>query len=101
MPALAVPKLIELTGFDRRRAVALANAKLFRALAWRALRDGNTNGALRAANARTAACIVIQQAKREALVNRMAMDALASDQPAHATPLPSTLPQADASHLVA
>ena len=56
---------VGLNGLSGRRAVALANAKWFRALAWKALRDGGPKGALRAANARAAARIVIQQAKRE------------------------------------
>jgi hypothetical protein len=58
-------------------AVALANIRWFRAMAWRALRDGSPQGLLRAANARAAARIVLQQAKRDALVNRLVTDALA------------------------
>ncbi|TXM99647.1 hypothetical protein FV242_24740 [Methylobacterium sp. WL64] len=60
-----------------RRAIALANAQWFRAMAWRALRDGSPRGDIRAANARAAARIVIRQAKRDALVNRLVTDALA------------------------
>ena len=60
-----------------RRAIALANAQWFRAMAWRALRDGSPKGDIRAANARAAARIVIRQAKRDALVNRLVTDALA------------------------
>lgn len=57
------------------RAVAIANTKWFRALAWKALRDDRPNGKLRAANARAAAWIVLRQAKREAVVKRMMLDA--------------------------
>ncbi|MCJ2093352.1 hypothetical protein MKK67_12775 [Methylobacterium sp. J-072] len=60
-----------------RRTIALANARWFRAMAWRALRDGAPKGALRAANARAAARIVLRQARRDALVNRLVTDALA------------------------
>jgi hypothetical protein len=45
-------------------------------MAWRALRDGGPKGVLRAANARAAARIVLRQARRDALVNRLATDAL-------------------------
>ncbi|MHB2209236.1 hypothetical protein [Methylobacterium sp. CM6257] len=62
-----------------RRAAALANAKWFRALAWRTLRDGGPQAELRAANARAAARIMLRQAKREALVARMAREALQAD----------------------
>ena len=60
-----------------RHAIALANARWFRAMAWRALRDGAPRGELRAANARAAARIVLRQAKRDALVHRLVTDALA------------------------
>ena len=59
-----------------RRAAALANVRWFRALAWRALRDGGPRAELRASNARAAARIVLRQAKREALVARLARQAL-------------------------
>ena len=58
-----------------RRAVALANALWFRALAWRALRDGAPKAELRATNARAAARIVLRQARREALVRRLVLGA--------------------------
>ncbi|TXM89810.1 hypothetical protein [Methylobacterium sp. WL116] len=58
-----------------RRAVALDNALWFRALAWRALRDGAPKAELRAANARAAARIVLRHARREALVRRLVLDA--------------------------
>jgi len=60
-----------------RRSIALANARWFRAMAWRALRDGAPKGELRAANARAAARIALGQARRDALVNRLVTDALA------------------------
>ena len=60
-----------------RRAVALANVRWFRAVAWRAMRDGHPHGTLRATHARAAARIVLRQAKRDALVNRLVTDALA------------------------
>ena len=67
---------------------------------WRVerLRDGNPNAALRAANARAAARIVIQQAKREARISRMAIAALVSDLPARATTPPPMFPQAGEWH---
>ena len=74
-----VPELITCAPFAERRAIALANAKWFRALAWRALRDGQAHGSMRAARARAAARIVLQQAKRDALINTMAFAALAAD----------------------
>ena len=58
-----------------RRAVALDNALWFRALAWRALRDGAPKAELRAANARATARIVLRQVRREALVRRLVLDA--------------------------
>jgi hypothetical protein len=60
-----------------RHAVAIANIRWFRAMAWRALRDGGPQGVLRAANARAAAHIVLRHARRDALVNRLVTDALA------------------------
>lgn len=62
---------------SNHRAVALANIRWFREMAWRALRDGSPQGLLRAANARAAARIVLRQARRDALVNRLVTDALA------------------------
>lgn len=72
-------KLTERGAFNERRAVAVANAKWFRAMAWRAVREGSPGGQQRAANARAAARIVLRQAKRDALINRMANDVLMSD----------------------
>jgi hypothetical protein len=60
-----------------RRAIALANVRWFRAMAWRALRDGRAQGELRASNARAAARIVLRQARRDALVNRLVSNAMA------------------------
>jgi hypothetical protein len=51
-----------------RRAIAITNANWFRALAWKALRDGGPKSELRASNARTAARIVLRQARRDARV---------------------------------
>ena len=59
------------------RTVAIANIRWFRAMAWRALRDGQPHAELRAANARTAARIVLRQARRDAMVDRLMTDALA------------------------
>lgn len=67
----------EPTGAERRRAIAIGNINWFRAVAWRALRDGGPKAELRAANARTAARIVLKQARRDALVSRITTDALA------------------------
>ena len=71
--------LVDVRGALHRRAVALANVRWFRAMAWRALRDGGPQGELRAANSRAAARIVLRQAKREAIVGRMAREALQAD----------------------
>lgn len=62
-----------------RRAIALANVRWFRVMAWRALRDGAPKAELRAANARAAARIVLRQARRDPLVSRLVRDALAVD----------------------
>ena len=67
---LAAPS--RLTG---HRAIALANAKWFHTLAWKALRDGRLNGEIRAANARSAARIVLRRAQGEAVLRRLMLDA--------------------------
>ncbi|MGV7034775.1 hypothetical protein [Methylobacterium symbioticum] len=79
MLTLTAPESISRGAFAERRAVAIANVHWFRAMAWRALRDGGPQAALRAANARAAARIVLRQAKRDALVSRMANAALTAD----------------------
>jgi hypothetical protein len=79
MAAATVEKPLDVGGPMSRRAAALANIKWFRALAWRVLRDGGPQAALRAANARAAARIILRQARRDALVNQMARDALQDD----------------------
>lgn len=76
MPTLDAQRATQRNGLAERHAIAVANANHFRALAWRALRDGAPNGTARAANARAAARIVLRQAKRDALVYRIANDAL-------------------------
>ncbi|WP_244478422.1 hypothetical protein [Methylobacterium sp. Leaf113] len=91
IPSLSMPPdATELTGLARRRAIAIGNANWFRAVAWKALRDGSPNAGVRAANARAAARIVLRQARRDALVNRITSEALAYDRPAI---LPATLPE--------
>jgi hypothetical protein len=77
MSVLAPSGAEELTGAARRRGIAISNINWFRAVAWKALRDGGPKAELRAANARTAARIVLKQARRDALVTRMTTDALA------------------------
>ena len=69
-------KPLDVGGPISRRAAALANVKWFRALAWRTLRDGGPQAELRAANARTAARIILKKAKREAVVARIEREAL-------------------------
>ena len=71
MSSLAEAALSRANGFAERRAIARANANWFRKLAVRALRDGCPGSALRAANARKAARLVLAQARREAMVRRM------------------------------
>jgi hypothetical protein len=82
MSILTAPETEELTGEARRRAIAVANANWFRAVACKALRDGGPKAELRGANARLAARIVIKQARRDALVNRITTAALAGSSPA-------------------
>lgn len=77
MLTLAVPERSNGNRYAERRCIAVANANWFRKLAWRALRDGAPRGEFRAANARTAARIVIRQAKRDALISSIAREALA------------------------
>lgn len=76
MLAFTAPEPIESGSFVSRRAIAIANANLFRAMARRALRDGEPQAKLRAANARAAARIVLRQARRDAAVHRMTAAAL-------------------------
>jgi hypothetical protein len=78
MSTLFAPGPTGVSGSLHRRAVAIANVRWFRALAWRALRDGGPRAELRAANARAAARIVLRQAKLEAVVGRIAREALAA-----------------------
>ena len=79
MSTLSTTASVDVKGSIHRRAVALANIRWFRAMAWRAVRDGGPKAELRAANARAAARIVLRQAKREAMVGRVAREALATD----------------------
>ncbi|MGH1588016.1 hypothetical protein ACRBEV_06260 [Methylobacterium phyllosphaerae] len=79
MSTLVTNASVNVGGALHRRAVALANIRWFRALAQRAVRDGGPQAQLRAANARAAARIILRQAKREAVVGRIARDALAAD----------------------
>ncbi|WP_457103895.1 hypothetical protein [Methylobacterium sp. P5_C11] len=72
MGSVALEKPLDVGGPLSRRAAALANIRWFRALAWRALRDGGPQAEMRAANARAAARIVLRQAKRDAVVARLA-----------------------------
>ena len=76
MASVTLEKPLDVGGPISRRAAALANAKWFRALAWRALRNGGPQAELRASNARAAARIILQQARREAVVARLARAAL-------------------------
>lgn len=76
MASGTLEKPLDVGGPISRRAAALANVKWFRALAWRALRNGGPQAELRAANARAAARIILLQAKREKLVARLAHEAL-------------------------
>jgi len=84
MSILTVPETVELTGEVRRRAIAVANANWFRAVACKALRDGGPKAELRAANARLAARIVLKHARRDALVNCITNAALAGSSAASA-----------------
>ncbi|MHC2105543.1 MULTISPECIES: hypothetical protein [unclassified Methylobacterium] len=83
MAAATVEKPLDVGGPISRRAAALANVKWFRALACRVMREGGPQATLRAANARAAARIILRQAKRDALVNRMAREALQADRVTH------------------
>lgn len=79
MSILVTTASVNVGGALHRRAVALANIRWFRALAQRAVRDGGPQAKLRAADARAAACIILRQAKREAVVGRMAREAVSGD----------------------
>ncbi|MGU3537704.1 hypothetical protein [Methylobacterium sp. A54F] len=59
--------------------MAAANANWFRALSWRARRDGGPHADLRAANARAAARIILRQARRDAQVHRLLDSAVPAD----------------------
>jgi hypothetical protein len=76
MSILAASGTEELTGAAHRRAIAISNINWFRATAWKALRDGGPKAELRAVNARTAARIVLKQARRDALVTRITTNAM-------------------------
>ena len=67
MAALTLTRPVANDGILHRRRVALANVRWFRAMARRALQDGAPLAASRAADARTAARLVLQQAKRDRL----------------------------------
>ncbi|GJE59548.1 hypothetical protein [Methylobacterium trifolii] len=77
MDDLVTERPLDVGGPISRRAAACANAKWFRALAWRALRDGGPRAELRAANARAAAHIVLRKAKRDAVLGKMVAEASA------------------------
>jgi hypothetical protein len=62
---------VKYTTLAERCAIAIADAHWFRNLATRALRDGKPKAKIRAANARTAARIVLTQARRDVLMHRM------------------------------
>lgn len=79
MLTLDSPKPAKRDSFAERRATAVANANWFRAMAWRALRSGLPKVELRAAKARVAARIVLRQARRDALISRIAKATLAAD----------------------
>ena len=93
MSTLIAPEMEELTGAARRRAIAISNVKWFRAVAWKALRDGGPRAELRAANARAAARIVLKQARRDALVSRITTDALLGNLRAASHGHPANLPR--------
>lgn len=76
MLALEGAKRPERSGAAERRAVALAEADWFRAMAWTADRDGGSKRELRAADACAAARIILRQAKRDAVVNGIANQSL-------------------------
>ena len=78
MSILTTYEKLELTGAERRRSIAIGNINWFRAIAWRALRDGGPKANLRAANARAAARIVLAQARRDAMVTRITTDAMSA-----------------------
>ena len=56
---------------ERERAQSIVLAHRLRALAWVALRDGAPKAELRAANARSAARIVLRHAKQASVLGRM------------------------------
>jgi len=64
-----------------RHAMAIVDAHWFRNMANRALRDGTPQAKKRAANARTAARIILARAKQDALMHRTIAEAAAAGRP--------------------
>lgn len=63
---------------EERRAMGIADAHWFRHMATQALRDGKPRGEKRATSARTAARIILSQAKMQKSIVDMISDGVAS-----------------------
>ncbi|TXM99682.1 hypothetical protein FV242_24570 [Methylobacterium sp. WL64] len=81
MPATRSRDPAEYSTLAERCAVAIADAHWFRNMATQALRDGEPRSAIRAANARTAARIILMRAKQDVLIYRMIDEAAAAGRP--------------------
>lgn len=80
MPASTTRDPAEYSTLAERCAVAIADAHWFRSMATRALRDGKPRAKVRAANARTAARIILMRAKEDAAMHRMIVRAAVAGQ---------------------
>jgi len=82
VPATTSRDPAEYSTLAERCAVAIADAHWFRNMATRALRDGKPRAKVRAANARTAARIILMRAKQDAAMNRAIALAAEAGRPA-------------------
>jgi hypothetical protein len=81
VPATTSRDPAEYSTLAERCAVAIADAHWFRNMATRALRDGKPRAKARAANARTAARIILMRAKQDAAMHRMIGEAATAGRP--------------------
>ena len=81
MPATTSRDPAESSTLAERCAVAIADAHWFRNIATQALRDGEPRAEIRAANARTAARIILMRAKQDAVIHRIIGEAAAAGRP--------------------
>jgi hypothetical protein len=75
VPATTSRDPAEYSTLAERCSIAIADAHWFRNMANRALRDGKPGAKKRAANARTAARIILARAKQDAAMHRAIVEA--------------------------